>query len=283
MSTIATLTSGESGAASLTDINNNCSNLNTDKQEKGSGVTGNIPTFGASNVLGDSGKAVPAGTIVGTTDTQALTNKTISGATPTELGYVAGVTSAIQTQINAKEPSITTLAVTKGGTNVATLAAHGVVIGNGASAVNVTGAGTSGQVLTSNGAAADPTFQASAGTYKNGTTSYDVSTASGNQTIAHGLGVTPKYIRITVMYAPTTSAVSTSHGVYNGTTNSAVYSLSNNGSATIGAAGIVARADGQSSNTQTATATVDATNITLAWTKTNSPTGTAQILWEAFA
>jgi hypothetical protein len=50
--------------------------------------------------------------------------------------------------------------VNKGGTGAATLTAHGVVIGNGTSAVNVTGAGTAGQVLTSNGASADPTFQA---------------------------------------------------------------------------------------------------------------------------
>lgn len=50
--------------------------------------------------------------------------------------------------------------VAGGGTGVSTLAAHGVVIGEGTSAVAVTGAGTAGQVLTSNGASADPTFQA---------------------------------------------------------------------------------------------------------------------------
>lgn len=52
------------------------------------------------------------------------------------------------------------LAVGNGGTGASTLAAHGVVVGNGTSAVSVTTAGTSGQVLTSNGASADPTFQA---------------------------------------------------------------------------------------------------------------------------
>jgi hypothetical protein len=46
----------------------------------------------------------------------------------------------------------------EGGTGVATLNAHGVVLGNGASAVNVTSAGTAGQALTSNGSSADPTF-----------------------------------------------------------------------------------------------------------------------------
>jgi len=50
--------------------------------------------------------------------------------------------------------------VAHGGTGSTSLAAHGVVIGNGTSAVAVTAAGTTGQVLTSNGASADPTFQA---------------------------------------------------------------------------------------------------------------------------
>lgn len=38
----------------------------------------------------------------------------------TELSYVKGVTSAIQTQLNSKEPTITTLPISKGGTNSGT-------------------------------------------------------------------------------------------------------------------------------------------------------------------
>lgn len=57
------------------------------------------------------------------------------------------------------EPAITTLDVTKGGTGAATLAENGVLIGNGTNAVQVTAVGTAGQVLTSNGAGSDPTFQ----------------------------------------------------------------------------------------------------------------------------
>lgn len=62
----------------------------------------------------------------------------------------------------SSDPTMQTLNVTvpQGGTGVTTLAAHGVVIGEGASAVVVVTPGAAGQVLTSNGAAADPTFQA---------------------------------------------------------------------------------------------------------------------------
>src|SRR5581483_2391468 len=52
-----------------------------------------------------------------------------------------------------------TLPVGNGGTGAGTLAAHGVVIGNGTSALNATGTGTANQLLTSNGSSADPTFQ----------------------------------------------------------------------------------------------------------------------------
>lgn len=51
-------------------------------------------------------------------------------------------------------------AVPAGGTGAATLAAHGVLVGAGTGPIAVTGTGTTGQVLTSNGASADPTFQA---------------------------------------------------------------------------------------------------------------------------
>lgn len=60
-------------------------------------------------------------------------------------------------------PSNAIWTVGNGGTGAASLTVHGVVVGNSTSAVNVTLAGTSGQVLTSNGASADPTFQTASG------------------------------------------------------------------------------------------------------------------------
>jgi hypothetical protein len=55
-----------------------------------------------------------------------------SAVTTTELGYVSGVTSAIQTQLDAKEATITTLPIGKGGTGLGTTPNNGqILIGNG--------------------------------------------------------------------------------------------------------------------------------------------------------
>lgn len=76
--------------------------------------------------------------------------------------------------------------VFEGGTGRNTLTNHGVVIGAGTGAVNVTTAGTSGQVLTSNGASADPTFQAAGGGSSStpATKSYSVTEASVSNSAA---------------------------------------------------------------------------------------------------
>jgi len=46
----------------------------------------------------------------------------VSAVTTTELGYLSGVTSAIQTQLNAKQATITVLSIANGGTNSSTAA-----------------------------------------------------------------------------------------------------------------------------------------------------------------
>jgi hypothetical protein len=79
VSGVDNLTSSSNGSTSLPGIKSAVDNLNTDKQEKAGGATaGHIATFGSSNVLQDSGKTVPTGAIVGNTDSQTLTNKTLT-------------------------------------------------------------------------------------------------------------------------------------------------------------------------------------------------------------
>lgn len=127
------------------------------------GVTGADPTFQTPAVPVTSvALTVPAeftvaGSPVTTTGTLAVSKATQAAnlvyAGPTSGGVVAPTFRAV---VVADLPTVD---VPHGGTGVATLAAHGVVVGNGTGVVAVTGAGTAGQLFTSNGASADPTFQ----------------------------------------------------------------------------------------------------------------------------
>ena len=81
--------------------------------------------------------------------------KTLVDTTVTTLSSLASIGTITTGVWNG-----TTIAVANGGTGQTSLTVHGVVIGNAGSAVNVTSAGSTGQALISNGASADPTFQA---------------------------------------------------------------------------------------------------------------------------
>jgi len=96
--TITTLTVAKGGTNSGTALNNNRNIISS------GGAIVESAAITASRALASSASGIPEA----------------SATTATELGYVSGVSSAIQTQLNAKEPTITTLTVAKGGTNSAT-------------------------------------------------------------------------------------------------------------------------------------------------------------------
>ena len=124
-------------------------------------------------------------------------------------------------------------------------------------------------------------------TYKVGTTTYDLSTASGAQTIAHGLGKTPKFIKIEANFnGVTQTTYKKSSGMYNGTTQVCINeggAMDGNISSYGGSGYIIEMTDVNRQAYQNGVASWDATNITITWTKTASPTGTANIIWEAYA
>jgi hypothetical protein len=113
---------------------------------------------------------------------------------------------------------------------------------------------------------------------KFGIATRDMTTASGNQTIAHGLGRTPKYIKITANF-PASDYIG-SFGSYDGTSTACIYDSGDAGVGGTSTTYVVYIAVTNSGQHQIATATIDDTNITLAWTKSGTPSGTAYLFWE---
>lgn len=208
------------------------------------------------------------------------------GSTDQILAVQAGLPTWIANP-SAANASYSTKGIVQGLTDEAT---SGLTIASGVISVN-TGT-TANKIVKLNGSAQLPAIDGSlltnlaTPTLKAGATTRDLSTASGNQTIAHGLGRTPKMVRITVIQASTSGASDNySFGMYDGTTNSGVYRGQNSnsqyfvGNSSTYCVNIMTAATNDTSPS-TASATVDGTNITLAWTKATSASGTAYILWE---
>jgi len=122
-------------------------------------------------------------------------------------------------------------------------------------------------------------------TYANGITTKATSDASTTQNIAHGLGSIPSKIRLTFLpVGGTTSPSGQAVLAYNGTTKSVVGLMFVNGALRDMSATdikLYGPTSGNELEFQTGVVTFDASNIIITWTKTNSPTGTFNIMWEA--
>lgn len=149
------------------------------------------------------------------------------------------------------------VSVQNGGTGVQSLVPHAVPIGNGVNAPNFAAPGTARQVLTSNGATADPSFQATVNSILAGV-GINVSSATGNVTV--GLQ----------------SPVSLANGGTNATTAaSALANLGGVPSSTVGAANGVAGLDvsGKVPLSQLPASVVGSLNYQGTWNaSTNTPT-----------
>lgn len=244
MSTITSLvgTDGITTANSMTKINTNFTNLNTDKIE--TSVLDTDTTLAAnSDAKIATQKAVKAYVDAGGNVNASTTTKGI-------------VEEATQAEINAGTAA--------GGTGARLFINPSTVVGS-----NIVSK------------------------VANGATTYDLSTASGVQNIAHGLTVAPRLVHIYIIFSDQASAttgarINFAMTTYNGTTQASLYGAHNSSNGATGnysdhGALFKIYGDINGNKQQAGVVTVDATNIIITWTKTNLPTGTANIVWDAIA
>jgi hypothetical protein len=118
-------------------------------------ANGALNVNGTVTATGFSGSGASL-TSIGTSNMTAVTG------TPSATTFLAG--NGAWTAVTIGTGSLTgTVAVAQGGTGDTTLTAHGVLLGETASAVNVSAAGTSGQLFIGQGSSADPAFNTMSG------------------------------------------------------------------------------------------------------------------------
>lgn len=105
-----------------------------------------------------------------------------------------------------------------------------------------------------------------------------MSGANGAVTYAHGLGRAPKLVKVDAYASMSASNHCTSSGAYDGASNMCSYKLSNDDATASAQNSTQAiHIESASGNGQTGVITVDATNITVTWTKIGAGTETIYI------
>lgn len=163
-------------------------NINLNLTAKGTGSV----TINRLSVTGTTALSTALGVASGGTGVATLAaHGVVVGEGTSAVAVVApSATAGIALVSNgsAADPSFTTLQMAGGGTGHTTFTAHGVILGNGSGALNVTTAGTAGQPLLSGGSAADPAFGnlgvAAGGTGQTTLTAHAVLVGEGTTAIA---------------------------------------------------------------------------------------------------
>jgi len=141
------------------------------------------------------------------------------------------------------------------------------------------GTGTSGQKLQTNGTGTAPTW-ANTLTHAFGNATYAGDTSSGNQVIAHGLGKTPIYVRLTMRKYVSSGNQCYADGVGDGSSVAGVWTRDSS-SPDAGSGMTISETAGSQNITGI---TLDATNITITWTKSSTPnSNNIQIMYEVWA
>lgn len=159
------------------------------------------------------------------------------------------------------------------GLTIASQAQGDLLYASSSSAFARLGAGTAGMFLKTLGASANPAW-AYAPIFKMGTTTYDLSTASGTQAIT-GVGFTP---RLVIILANQTGNARTSIGIDDGTNHYSVY-MADAGNAFRTATATSINADSTTTGQSGYISALGADGFTITWTKTGSPTGTFTLMY----
>ncbi len=122
--------------------------------------------------------------------------------------------------------------------------------------------------------------------FKSGVDTRSGTASNGTQVIAHGLGKIPAFLRMTgtTAFASPTQTYVFSQGTYDGSSTNSIQSFldTNTPNASAGTDTTNILILNSNAGAQSATVTMDATNITLTWTRAGSGTNAATIalLWE---
>ncbi len=311
-SSITTILGTDQISASRAVINTNFANLNASKEEISDLIaTTSLPGITSLPALTSAATLATVGTITsgtwtgtpvgvaygGTGTTTPTSNQVMLGNGASGLKVVNGFGNSGQSLVSngaATAPSWQSISFD----STANYSLTGTWTFNVAptfgtfSATSTTGTSTIAAAITSNIASTSLLVVSKSCTgcdrQSNGVTSRAGDTASGSQTIAHGLARTPTYVRITAFKAVSNTVIARTDGTFSLSGTSELYTMistTGSPSPTFGTDSNMVNIidDPTNPKSQVATVAVDGTNITLTWTKNSTPnSNTIYIMWEAF-